>query len=419
MLTGMEPAEANSRRPEHPAAPLPTHRVPCASGGQAGVRSASTAGRCAWRVALLLFAGSQNGATAPYTRFWGDTHGHTVLSDGQGTPDDYFAHARDVAKLDFAILTDHDFGHENPWRMPKEHWQAIQDAADKASVRGRFVGIAGYEWTSQAKYWAGFSNGVGSELLFPGTPRHFSHKNVYFLGRVDYLFSAKEAAYHTPDLLAAAVQQAGGLIHNNHPSSDPDSREQFVYRPAGASVIANSEVLADEIRYEGKSYRVDGERVLREFLDRGGQTGFLGGSDTHEGRPRARTAVLARALTRQDLFDALRHRRVYAVSNARIVLDFRINGHFMGEEIQLEGAPLLTVTVRGTARIAEIAVVRNGTTCHRTEPEGRTARVVWRDPAFPGSGYYYVRVTQADADDQGNPSRAWSSPIWVERAHLP
>ncbi|MEW6356496.1 MAG: hypothetical protein AB1696_09230 [Planctomycetota bacterium] len=29
--------------------------------------------------------------------------------------------------------------------------------------------------------------------------------------------------------------------------------------------------------------------------------------------------------------------------------------------------------------------------------------------------YYYVRVTQQDTDEHGNPSHAWSSPIWVKR----
>ena len=81
-----------------------------------------------------------------------------------------------------------------------------------------------------------------------------------------------------------------------------------------------------------------GER-LREFLNQGGKTGFVGSTDTHEGKPAAKTAVLARELTRPAIFDALRHRRNYAVFNARIVLDFKINGHVMGEEIEIEGNP--------------------------------------------------------------------------------
>jgi len=127
---------------------------------------------------VCAVAAAAQPARAPYPLYWGDTHGHTSLSDGKGTPTDYFTHSRDVARLDFVIVTDHDFGNRHPWRMPKENWQLTQDAADAATVEGRFVALAGYEWTSQPKYWSGFSNGIGSEHLFPGPPRFYNHKNV-------------------------------------------------------------------------------------------------------------------------------------------------------------------------------------------------------------------------------------------------
>ena len=157
-----------------------------------------------------------------------------------------------------------------------------------------------------------------------------------------------------------------------------------------------------------------GEETVRGFLDRGGRTGFVGGSDTHEGRTAARTAVLATALTREGVFEALRHCRNYAVSHARIGLDFKINGHWMGEAITVTGPPRLTVVVEGTAELAEVVVVRDGAACHRVLPGGRDARFTWEDDTLPGTThYYYVRVTQTDADEHGNPCRAWSSPIWV------
>ena len=348
-----------------------------------------------------------------YHRYWGDVHGHTIFSDGKGTVAEYFQYARVQAKLDFVMVTDHDFGHEAPWCMPRVHWQETQAAADACTDPGRFVGIAGYEWTSQSKYWSGEAT-EPSERLFPGSPHYYNHKNVYFLRPVDYLFSAKDVATMTPDLLAAAVQQAGGLIQNNHPSADAEGWDQFDYAQKWSSVIANTEMLADTLRYEGKTYPVRGEQTVRAFLNRGGRTGFVAGSDTHEGKPAARTAVLATALTRDAVFEALRHRRTYAVSHARIGLDFKINGHWMGEEVTVDGMPRLTVAVHGTAKLAEVAVIRDGVVCHQVLPEGKEAQFNWQDDTFSGSGYYYVRVTQADADEHGNPSYAWSSPIWVK-----
>ena len=229
------------------------------------------------------------------------------------------------------------------------------------------------------------------------------------------MFSAKDPAYNSPDLLAEAVRKAGGLIHNAHPDATPESRDQFDYAPSASDVIANTEMNPDLIRYRGTNYPVRGEQTVRAFLDRGGQTGFVAGTDTHEGKPEARTAVLVRRLTREAIFDALRHRRNYAVNHARIALDFRINGHVMGEAIEAEGQPRIVVKVNGAAPIEEIIVVRDGAVIHTASPQKRKVKLDYVDQSFAGLSYYYVRVTQSDRDEHGNKSCAWSSPIWVRQ----
>jgi hypothetical protein len=350
-----------------------------------------------------------------YRLYWGDVHGHTELSDGRGSVADFLSYARDQAKLDFVIVTDHDFGTGPSWRMSPEAWQQIQDEVEKHTHEGRFVAIAGYEWTSQAKYWRDYTPAEQSQRLFDGPPQDYNHKNVYFPSRVPHIFSAKDAAYCTPDLLAAAVLASGGLIQNNHPSAGPEGRDQWAYDPRYSCVITNTEIGPDTPTYNGKQYTLNTEQTIREFLNRGGKTGFVAGSDTHEGHPAARTAVLARKLTRAAIFDALRHRCNYAVSGARIGLDFRINGHLMGEEIEIRAQPRLKVVVEGTDRIAEIAIIRDGQPLYTIRPGTRMAALDYVDRTFERASYYYVRITQADADEQGNPSRAWSSPIWVKR----
>lgn len=150
-------------------------------------------------------------------------HGHSGLSDGRGSPDAYYRYARDEAKLDFAILTDHDFGPAPPWHLTRENWNLIQDAADAWTQDGQFVAIAGYEWTSAEKYWSEPS-GICPGRPFAAPTCQYNHKNVYFLERVPDIFRACDAPYRTPDLLAAVVAEAGGLIHNNHPSIGPEGR---------------------------------------------------------------------------------------------------------------------------------------------------------------------------------------------------
>ena len=169
--------------------------------------------RCRWLLVLFCFVAWLSGpAPAQYQVYWGDVHGHTSHSDGRGNLDDYFVYARDISKLDFVIVTDHDFGNGTPtWRMPQETWTLTQDKADQHTVNGKFVAIAGYEWTSQPKYWMDVAENVVSEHLFSGSPKFYNHKTVYFPSRVKHLFSAKDDAYNNPDLLAAAVLHAGGL----------------------------------------------------------------------------------------------------------------------------------------------------------------------------------------------------------------
>lgn len=75
--------------------------------------------------------------------YWGDVHGHTGASDGKGSVAEYFRYARDAAKLDFAMVTDHDFGNKAPWRMPKAYWQSLQTQARELTVDGTFVAIEG------------------------------------------------------------------------------------------------------------------------------------------------------------------------------------------------------------------------------------------------------------------------------------
>ena len=82
-------------------------------------------------------------ARAQFRVFWGDMHGHTAHSDGKGSLDDYFTHARNVAKLDFVVVSDHDFGNAAPWKMPKETWRLTQDKAEQYTVNSSAPSMCG------------------------------------------------------------------------------------------------------------------------------------------------------------------------------------------------------------------------------------------------------------------------------------
>lgn len=98
-----------------------------------------------------------------YSLFWGDIHCHSNLSDGVPLiePEEELRRARDVEDLDFAALSDH-----AGWcfinlhyylgmgfaiyseETAQEKWNTIVDLTREFYEPGRFVTLAGYEWSS-------------------------------------------------------------------------------------------------------------------------------------------------------------------------------------------------------------------------------------------------------------------------------
>ncbi|KKL76913.1 hypothetical protein LCGC14_2040150, partial [marine sediment metagenome] len=124
--------------------------------------------------------------------------------------------------------------------------------------------------------------------------------------------------------------------------------------------------------------------------------------------------VITGKLDRPSVFDALHDRRCYATTNARILLDFSVNGQPMGREIFVaKGEPIkLSLTANACAPIERIEVI-SGSKVVRTLPGSGSPDMAARLDlgAFAGTGrYYYLRLTQADGH------RAWTSPVWLGRA---
>jgi hypothetical protein len=97
-------------------------------------------------------------------------------------------------------------------------------------------------------------------------------------------------------------------------------------------------------------------------------------------------------------------------------IDSLRGGHRMGEEIVTREKPQIAVSVTGAAPIAELAIIRDGSVLHRLTPGVAQIRFTYRDDSFQQSSYYFLRVIQSDTDEEGNPSQAWSSPIWVKHS---
>ncbi len=334
---------------------------------------------------------------------WADLHGHSNLTDGTGTPNDYFRYAREAAALDIVALTDHDHWGMEPLAIHPELWEEIRRETELFHEDGRFVTLLGYEWTS----WI------------------HGHRHVlYFAGDGD-IYSSVSADYETPAALWEALRGQSALTFAHHSAGGPIATNwSFVpdrdLEPITeiTSVHGSSEATDSP----GLIYSAVKGNFVRDVLDRGYRLGFIGSGDSHDGHPGLAhlnsgsgglAAILTEKLDRASVFEALRERRTYATNGPRILLDVELDGAPMGTTMSLESrgeaTPLLRVFAAGVEPIERIDVVSGEAGvesygCNR-DLECQIERRVRRDIL---GGYLYVRVVQVDG------GAGWSSPFFFD-----
>ncbi len=334
---------------------------------------------------------------------WGDLHGHSALSDGTGTPEDYFRYARDVAALDVSALTDHDHWGILRLDAQPEMWAEIREQTRRFHEPGRFVTLLGYEWTS----WI------------------HGHRHVLYFDDEGEILSSIDPRYESPTglwqglegrpALSFAHHSAGGPVATNW-EIPPDPRFEPVTEIT--SVHGSSEALDSPLVIYGA---IPGNFV-RDVLDRGYRFGFIGSGDGHDGHPGLAhlaspsgglAAILAEELTREAVLEALRQRRVYATNGPRILLRCALGAHGMGSAIPVPEAGTLSeplfVRVVSTRPLLRLDLVRSGEVVDSVSLEGLRDVTLQRDVEDLRAGeYLYVRAVQ---EDEG---AAWSSPFYIE-----
>jgi len=355
-----------------------------------------------------------NNANMPnYKLYWGDIHGHSNLSDGRGTVDEYYTYARDIARLDFSALTDHDNS------LSDSQWKLFREKAAAYNKAGFFVTFSAYEWTS----WV------------------YGHRCIYYLNEEQPIYRSKDPECDTPEKLWNSLKGRDVIAIPHHPTGLGD-------RIIGDSGIVDWDLHNDELGplvemfsshgnfefYGCPKNKITGlnkDSFVQDALIRGHKVGIISSSDSHDGHPglsgpfhysyipfRSKSkgclvAVYAEELSREAIWDALKKRRCYATTGVRIILDFKINGHMMGEEIAIkrdggkQDTRKIKVFAAGTYRIEKIDVVRNNVDIYTHKGTIEIENFEYVDEDFIGNdSYYYIRVTQKDGE------MAWTSPIW-------
>lgn len=106
---------------------------------------------------VLLLSGLAGSAQQERV-FFGNLHSHTSYSDGSGTPAEAYRHARDVARLDFLALTEHNHAEAigsdgigigvdaTLYKGPGS--AALIPVANAMTESGRFIALYGQEYST-------------------------------------------------------------------------------------------------------------------------------------------------------------------------------------------------------------------------------------------------------------------------------
>ncbi len=350
--------------------------------------------------------------------FWGDLHAqseyhvmHSQKKDARqsewakgiscGKPDDVYQYARDVSLLDFVAITDQG-------AITGVGWEILKQKATEYNRPGKFVTFNSYEAGSPVGHRNVFYR--NGEACPPQEAAKFNYMPEflyrYYGGRKDVMLLPPHGntwtdwSFYDPEL--EPVME----IYSCWGQSENPSRERW---DKGMTPGAGA----------------------WEALKRGYRLGMIASSDNHVGMPGRSyphdrqvhtpfpgglAAVWAPELKRETIFDAVKARRCYGTTGARIILEFSVNEEPMGGEIVVEdkeASRKIRVKAHGSDAISKVEILRNGNVVHTSSSDPRKADdkmlLEWDDnTALEGPTFYYVRLTQADGE------MAWSSPVWAD-----
>lgn len=319
--------------------------------------------------------------------FFGDLHVHSAFSlDAIGPIDSIYIRGQRDAKLDFICVTDHDHS------LTETTWDSTKTFVTKYYQPGKFVTFSGYEFT------AFVASGTG-------------HNTVIYKG-LDGPFVS--ASFNTITEMFDLMRNQQVVLGVAHPDYSPYSADTSAYSGLLQRTIEVYGSNGYQFEYFGNPHasltQLFGYSV-QDRLKTGKVFGFTAVSDDHAGRPGklGLTAIVADTLTREALFTALKARRCYATTGARILMDFTCNGFPLGSVLERDKNYLFQfhLSVKGAAQIAKVEVVKNNATLYRWNPRETDTLDIGFSDVDSNRAFYYVRVTQA------NGHAAWTSPFYV------
>jgi Protein of unknown function (DUF3604) len=333
--------------------------------------------------------------------YWGDLHTHSMYSNDcfkrsamDMTPEDLMDFAYFRAGLDFFAITDH----HQPWDEPENHigksrWDKTLEKIKAKSINNEFIVFPGFEF-----------RGVrgDSAVILNGFPPYEEITN----SKISDIRQVWELV-KSCDLITIPHFHSYGRLPKGE-----------WYYPPNCKFEPTLEIYSDHGSYERKKIIENGrawckafrsDRCSDFFIQNNYKYGFVANSDDHKGHVGVNglTAVYAKELTRESIFEAYRKRNVYASTNARIRLLFTANGQLMGSTISGATSKEFIIDVIGENVLKKVEIFKNGNLFKMFEPEGKVFKTELKINDSSNDNWY-VRATQKDNH------LAWSSPVWFE-----
>ena len=336
--------------------------------------------------------------------YFGQIHAHTNISDGAGSLEDAYDHAKNVENLDYIIITDHSNSidnekeskiTENVDKNDTDEWTYAHNLAKEKSTED-FTCAYGYEMT--------WSNGLG-------------HMNTFntegFQSRTQEAFTTYSTALE--NYYAALRTAPDSISQFNHPGTTFGDFQDFAYyTEENDNLITMIEVGNGEGAIGSSGYFPSYEYYVRA-LDKGWHVAPTNNQDNHKGlwgdANTARTVMLADENTEEAIYDAMRNYRIYATEDNDLSIYYTLDGNVMGTILDKEAVGE-TVEIKADIKeptdkaIGKVELVVNGGQVIGTIDVDKTEATV-KFTAPSAYSYYFIRITEGDKDI------AVTAPVWV------
>ncbi|MGM9641707.1 MAG: CehA/McbA family metallohydrolase [Eubacteriales bacterium] len=311
--------------------------------------------------------------------YFGEVHAHTGESDANGFPSDAMEFAYDNG-ADFFAVTEHSH------YCTQKIYDAQKRVADSFDRPGRFAALYGWEmtWNNTCGYW-GHMNIIGSKVM------------VSDINRVSM-----------PDIFKWLESEPDAVGMFNHPGDGWGDFESYGYK----TEYADRAMALAEIK--GRGY----DHAYSMLLARGWHVAPSFNEDNHAPNWTVAspyiTGILAPALTRENVMDAFRSRRVYSSADPTMKIFYKVNGEWMGAHIDNPSniSISLRITTENEQGIGLIEIIGEDNIVVARKNVGARREYEW-NITFPVEfDYYYARISN-------NGQYSVTAPVWIENRGEP